>query len=390
MKVLRRPLLWSLSRKLAPQTLDRYVLRRFAFIYASTFAVFITLFILIDAIEHLDDLARDAGSIWSLLRRLFLKYWSALPLVFCKILGPVIALTAALFTATVFQRANELVPVLASGRSYRRFFAPLLACGALLSGITFLIQELWVPRTVEVSREVAQQLQKRMLLSNPKYLDNENGILIALLTYSVPDRKGEGVTIYPVSRGRGRDDYIRARSMVWVKPEISDQGYWLLRDGVVQEYDREGRLVARERPDGEGGPALLYDFFVERPLETTLIPQEFEASKEVAYMSLEDLQHKVRDSGERRWILELHSRFADPTGSFILLLLGLPLIVHFGGRNLFFGALVSACVAAAYYVGASLCADLALRGLLSPTLGAWLAPIAFTALGTTWMRHLRS
>ena len=65
------------------------------------------------------------------------------------------------------------------------------------------------------------------------------------------------------------------------------------------------------------------------------------------------------------------------------------MIIYFGTRNIFFGALISACIATSYFVTLSLVSDLAVNGQIPGALGAGLGPLVFGALGITWLKNLR-
>ncbi|MEM7234066.1 MAG: LptF/LptG family permease, partial [Planctomycetota bacterium] len=126
-------------------------------------------------------------------------------------------------------------------------------------------------------------------------------------------------------------------------------------------------------------------------LKKSLIPADVEAQKEdVVYMTLEQLSRKTEDSVDRRWVVKYYARFATPLSALVLLFIGLPLVSRFGTRNIFLGALLAAICSCAYLVAGSVFTNIAIRGFLPSALGAWLAPLMFTALGVTWFRFLRA
>lgn len=375
-------------------TLDTYVLRHFAFIYVANLICFSSLFVLVDLVEHLDDYTGNSESLGDFLRFIFRYYLAVLPLVFCQFLGPIICLTTGLFALTVLHRNNELIPILASGRSYRRLFLPVLIAGGIVTAASFVVQETYIPRTVETIREVTGVRQGKNTAENLKYLDAEHGLLFALRYYDSSERLARGIAVFPIGR-RDEQQLIQAKSMQWIAPELGHGGHWLLTEGVVQNYRRpKDGSVPRLVPQParrQGTRMKVYEEFKERALGTTLIPEDLELREdEVVYMSLGSLRRKMEESRDRRWTLKYYSRFAYPLGNLILLLVGLPVIVSLGGRNIFFGALVAALLAAAYFVTGSFVSDVALRGFLPAPLGAGLPVLLFTALGVTCLRYLRT
>jgi lipopolysaccharide export system permease protein len=375
-----------------PGTLDRYVLRRFAAIYISNLLSFTLIFVLVDAVMHFEDFAKRRETFVESLVACLRYYAAVTPLVYCQILGPVVAVSAALFTVTTLQRANELVPILAAGRSLRRAFLPILGASLVISGVIFIIQETWIPRTITAIREAVESREGADVYRNVNYGDSANGNLVTFRRYNWFERKAEGVVVLPISSRPSRRLLIQAGSAEWIPPSRpAGAGHWVLRSCAVQEYDAGGHIVTRP-PAGGQGPPRLYEEVAEMRLDTSLIPEDIETRKEdTVYMSLGALRHKARHSPDQAmWTLKLYSRFVFPLTNFVLILLGLPVIVHFGNRNIFFGAIVAVFIATAYFIVNSIAQDLGIKGWIPARLGAGFAPILFTALGATLYREMES
>ena len=86
--------------------------------------------------------------------------------------------------------------------------------------------------------------------------------------------------------------------------------------------------------------------------------------------------------------LTLHSRFVRPLLDMSLVLLGIPLVLSRGSRNIFMAALVGLGLVAAMSVVALGCDALGKSYLLSATLAAWLPLLIFGPLAYTFARPL--
>ncbi len=378
-------------------TLDGYVLRRFLLIYVANLVSFSLIFVLLDLFEHLDEFIVDDQTAGELLHVMTRYYGAILPMVYCHLLGPIVTLTAGLFTVTLFQRANELVPMLANGRSYRRLFAPMLVAAIVIAFGTSLIQEFWIPGTRKTFLEVVGQRDGDRVLVDRKYRDETTGDLIIVKRYHPGERRAEGVTVLPGGRSSSTSPQrlIEARSMRWVQPELEpDAGHWLLEDGWMQTYAPQlGLGYSRLVPVPQStGPPQLGDPFAEERLTTTMIPQDLEIHEEqVVHMTLSQLRRKMDGSSvDRVWAIKFYSRFTDPLGSVILLLLGFPVICFFGTRNIFIGALLAACIGGGYFVSVAFFQEIAVRGFLSGPVGAAFGPLLYLALGITALRYMRT
>lgn len=383
-------------------TLDLYILRIFLGVYVVNLLSFCLIFVLIDLVENLDNFNRQADSLGELFNLMFRYYGINLPIVFCQVLGPIVCLTSGLFTLTLLQRSNELIPILANGRPYRRLFMPVLLAACLISAGTFLVQDLWLPGTREAFSEMSSKRKGRFEVRDLKYKDAPAGTLILIRSYFINEQRAEGVLVLPTSPGKQDDSVISARQMQWVQPS-QGRGYWLMKKGWTSSYeqieflDSEGRQTSRSRlvtvpqPEVEGGADRLSESFIERALETDLVPGALETHEaQVAHMSLAELKWKKENTTDRSWKGKYYSRIFHPVHNVILLLLGLPAIIYSGTTNVFFGAFLAACLGTAYFVVGAFCQELGAQGVLSPAIGAVLGPVLFLALSLTWWRDLPS
>ncbi|MEM7233988.1 MAG: LptF/LptG family permease, partial [Planctomycetota bacterium] len=219
--------------------LDGYVLRLYAMLYSGNLIAFTLLYVMIDLFESLEDFDSRAQTAFELMGLLGKYYLAVIPTVFCQLLGPVVALTSGLFAVTMLARSNELVPMLASGRPFWRIVMPIFVSSLFICGATFLVQELWIPRTADIIKEVTGTKDDKRVLENRTYYDRKEGILIEMKRYFVVEQRAEDVTVFPLPGHERADEsefFIWARKMNWVTPEKGEP-YWLVRDGQIQEYD---------------------------------------------------------------------------------------------------------------------------------------------------------
>ena len=387
----------ELTGRFSP-TLDLYILRMFLAVYAVNLFSFCLIFVLIDLVENLDNFNRQTDSPGELFQFVLRYYSINLPIVFCQVLGPIVCLTSGIFTLTLLQRSNELIPILANGRSYRRLFVPVLFAACLVSVGTYLVQDYWLPGTREAFREMASKRKGRLESRDLKYEDTQKGILILIKRYLINEKRAEGVLVLPTNPGKRPDSVISARQMEWVKP-TQGRGYWLMKSGWISLYEpfefqagsQRSRLVTVPQPELEGGADRLSESFIEQALETVLSPEDLEVREaEVAHMRLADLRRKMRATDDRSWRSKYYSRLFHPVHNVILLLLGLPVIVYFGTSNVFLGAFLSACLGTVYFVTGAFCQQLGAQGILPAAIGSALGPLLFFALSMTWWRDLRS
>ena len=368
--------------------LDRYVLKRFLVIYAGNLVSFTLLFVVIDAINNIDGFIDKSTGFWSLLGLLADCYAALTPVIFCQVLGPVVAVSSGLFTVTTLQRSNEFTPILASGRSYQRALLPILGASLAVSLLVFAVQELWIPGTVGEVRRAAVSRKGKEVFRNLKHVDLEHGNLLSIQRYHRKEESAEGVLVFPLFHRPGHRLFLSAKSAQWNGERGS--GFWTLRDGILQEYDERRNLVPQ--PSEPGAPPALCRSFAEHRLETSLSPEDIELSREqTVYLPLAALRRKAEGSLDQgNWINKYLGRFVTPLNNFILVLMGLPIMVYFGSRNIFVGALVAVGLCGVYFGLSSVSQELGVRGVLPARVGAVLAPVFFASFGATLYRGMRS
>lgn len=372
-----------------PRRLDVYFASRFAAIYFACLAAFLLLFVLVDSISQYGSLADKASSFGELLRLWAAFYAAYLPLLFCRVLSAVTLVAAASFTVTLFLRANELTPIMACGISLRRALAPILVVCVLATGAAIAVQELLIPANGAWIRETRSLGKGRSRSLHAKHFDARHQVLVVFREYQMRKFLADGVLIKSWPGSPGPAFLLEASRARWVE-EKGQPGWWQLEDGWIQNYDPAGKLIPEPAPQGPlaGRPrlqrpfqSLRLDTFV--PLD--LKPQDLvEREASDPYLWLTDIwQHAHGSSEPRRWWIRFYTRLADPLHGLVLVLLGIPLILTKGTRNIFLSAIAAVVLSALYFITFTILVYLGNKGAISPGVAAGLAPLVFGSLGFT-------
>jgi lipopolysaccharide export LptBFGC system permease protein LptF len=405
-----------------PSTLDRYLAGRFAAIYLASLVSFSLLYVLVDSMSQYGALAAGAAGFWGFLRTWSRFYWAQLPILFCRVLGPVTLAASAAFVVTLVHRANEFTPMLAAGISMRRALAPVLALTLFCVLGSAAVQEVWIPSHRDEIREAKAPGRGRVMARHAKYLDAQERILYVFRRYYLRELRGEGVLIFSLEGHRGKGFLIKARSAQWVEPK-GNPGRWILENGLIQEYDGGGSLIlpggsAPAPPRPAGSPLLaapaapspledpaanrLFSPFKLKPLseltETGMRPEDLEEREsQEPYLWLSEVWRKVQEPQieetaryAARWQVRLYGRLADPLHGLILVLLGLPTILSRGTRNIFMSAIATVVISTLYFIAYTFFLNLGNRGVLPPAVATGLPPLFFGALGVTLYSRLPS
>jgi lipopolysaccharide export system permease protein len=390
-----------------PRVLDRYFGGRFVAIYAATLASFTLIYVLVDSVSQYGALSDNSKGFGGFLKVWLQFYAAQVPILFCRVLGPVTAAASAAFTVTLFGRTNELTPILSAGISLRRQAAPIVILAALSVAASTAIQEGWIPAKRDWIRESVSVGRGKSVLRHVMYYDSKARVLVALKRYSPREFAAkDGVLILSSPAPGTKGLLIEARSAAWVPEKIRKTGRpgrWILRDVLVQEYDGAGRLipVAAGADPGKGtgevpgkepaDPAAgrLCTEHEEAALDEIagieMLPQDLaNRQDQESYLRFDEILRQVDRSPDAfRWKIRLFSRIVDPLHGLVLVLLGIPIILSRGSRNIFLSAIAIIVASSLYFVAHLVFLNLGNRGYLSPGLATGLAPLLFGALGIT-------
>jgi lipopolysaccharide export system permease protein len=125
--------------------LDRMLFFAFLRAYCICLTSTLSLYIILDMFNNLDDFGVKAKDFFDVLRNI-ISYYSYRSVQYYDRLCEAIAMLAAVFTIAWMQRNNEVLPVLSAGVSTHRILLPILAGTAVMLGLGIANQELVIPR----------------------------------------------------------------------------------------------------------------------------------------------------------------------------------------------------------------------------------------------------
>ena len=119
---------------------DRYIIKQFLLTSLFSLIAVIVVFVVIDAMEHLDDFIDKQAP----LKAVFLYYVFFVPEI-VKLVTPVALLLASLFVTARLSTQNELTAMKAGGISLYRLMVPFLLVAVIISGASIYFNGWLVP-----------------------------------------------------------------------------------------------------------------------------------------------------------------------------------------------------------------------------------------------------
>jgi lipopolysaccharide export system permease protein len=345
--------------------LDRYIVGEFMRLFLMIMLGILILYLCIDFLQKADSFIRYKAHLSQVVR----YFLYSLPAYAATSL-PIASLIATLLTLGNLSRHNEIIAMRAGGIGLAAIVTPVIACGALISGLGFFNNEFVMPvytaragiiKSVEIEKRQQRVVfqQRKLWLRGP---DNS----IANIELIAPDRNQMlGVNIFKLDPEFSVRERIAADSLVW------ENGAWRLHNGL--KYVINGDQEYSQSVDGE-----VFNI-VENPDDLGMIAK---GSDEMNFSELWDYVKRLKMSGyvATRYEVDLYGKLAFPLSSLLMVLIATPLSlqkVRSGGlgRSVAFAVLI----AFFYWSVASVGTALGRSGAIPPLEAAWLANVLFAS-----------
>lgn len=350
--------------------LDRYVGRIAAGAFGAALLFFVFLSILVDLLSNVSryaDRAFEQGyGGGELAVYLALYYMRLVPILFTSVTPFAIAI-ACMFAVARLQHANEIVPMLFVGRSIQRILRPMLLL-AVVAGAGMAACWQWVVPQVGAAIATTETFLRHGS-AKLKFLvheRHETGECFYAKEFEPVEKRLVGVSMLVQGALALEVKLISAPAATWDEARLD----WRLERGVVKQTDSQG-------------PSEQPQEWLGRPdLTPTVLLQQSRDAIDPEVLSYTDLRQMVATRPNRPDVkLALHRHVAWPLANLLLLLLVLPLAVHYERGSRIERVLIAIGLCGSYMLVDLTCQSLGQKHLLHPIVAAWTPTILFGSLG---------
>jgi lipopolysaccharide export system permease protein len=351
--------------------IDRQLVRGYVKAYIVCLVSLISLYIVIDLFNNIDDFTQNGQAFLSSLGHIA-KYYGYMTIHIFDRLSEAIVLLAAMFTVAWMQRSNELLPQLSAGVSTRRVIRPVLFSACALVLVNVANQEILIPSMRPVIRD---DPKGEKTVSVQSAFDS-TGIWLSGKTATRRERCVRDFTCtIPEGVGNGTFFSLHAKEARYIPPNGEElSGGWLLVDTQQRELPGWTRTDILENLD----PGKY--FLRTADVDFDVLTRDRMWFYQISTLRLFQELNRACSSRLASMAVFFHMRLTRPLLGVILVVMGLSVILRDHNRNVFISAglcLVLCSIFFAAGLGAKYLGD---KEFLSPALAAWLPVLVFGPL----------
>ncbi|MBS1638092.1 MAG: LptF/LptG family permease [Bacteroidetes bacterium] len=359
--------------------LDIYILKRFMGTFLFSIALMLSIFIVFDISEKLQDFIAEKVP----LKEIILEHYLNFIPYYGNLFSPLFTfISVILFTSRMASR-TEFVAMLSSGTSFTRILRPYMIGAAIITFGSLFLNHFIIPRANKVRIAFEDRYINNGYSTEERNIHKQIAPGTFLYLESYDNRVNTGYRISLEKVVNNRQTYmLKAETMKW----DSIKSLWMLSDFF------ERTLVEADTITG----GLTKPFYKEthkfgasRPLKIDFSPKDmwrFESKIEVMpYFELKEYIAKERMKGSSRiefFEVEMYKRTAFPFATFILTIIGVSIASRKirGGVGLHIAA--GLVLSMAYILFMHISTTFATSGMMSPIIAVWIpnlifAPVAF-------------
>jgi len=374
--------------------IDRYLVRQFVGTFLICLVSLTGLYVVFDAFTHLDAFLRYAEKRGSLLEVLG-TYYAGQAIYFFDLTLGLLTLASAMFTVAMLQRHHELTALMAAGVSKVRVMKPVVGCviGVILLGV--VNRELLIPRfrqeLARSPRDLAGDARREFV---PRRDEQTDISIRGQAAYADRQRIEKPVFRLPLAL-EGYARQIVAKEAFYRPPSRGLPGGYLV-NGVELPKDLrlQPSLVLQGKPviitprDAPDQLAQDQCFVVTEidfdQLTNSRAWQTFSST----FQLIRGLRNRSLGFGGSVRVT-IHTRLLQPLLDLTLLMLGVPLLLARGNRNVFVAMGLCGLIVTGFTLVALGFQYLGSIYFISPALAAWAPLMIFAPVAVEMASSLR-
>ena len=349
-----------------PNTVDRYILKRWFWVLTMAGTSGLMLYIIADLTENVEDILKNSVPL-----EVVADYYRYKSFNVVYEISPIIVLVTTLVTFGLLSRTQEITALKAAGLSLFRLAMPVIAASTLVAGMMGGLQSEILPAsnsrmaqlkaTIKADQAVARSTRSAV---NMNWLYGEDNQLFRYGSYDPATSTLRDLHIF-----RFDERYRLVGRLVAARATYVEGPWWILTDGWARSF----------RTDGEN----FSKFEEPRKYRLGEPPEYFEGGltppDEMNYNELATYIEELRQGGQDVTPLEiqLHRKLAYPILSLVMTLVALPFAFRLGRKGALYGVGISLVVGICLVIVDTIFTAMGEAAFLPPPVATWAPAFIF-------------
>ncbi len=346
--------------------IDKYILKKYLSTYIFAVMIIVSIVIVIDYTEKIDDFYSKKAPINAILFDYYLNfipYWA-------NYISPLMVFISTVFFTANLAAKTEIIAILSTGVSFLRFLRPYLIGSVIVGMFTFYAVGWIIPK----ANKTRIAFEQKYIAGSYNYsnrnvhikIDPENYVYME--SYDNSSKTGYKFTIEKIKNNQLLSK-LTADRITW----DSTSKKWKILEYRIRTFEND---VQKLKFGAEIDTALSItakDFENNYQLQETFTNNE-----------LEDFIQKTRmrgSDGIEIYLIEKYMRFATPFGIVILTIIGAIVSARKARGGVGFQIALGFLLAFVYIIFFLMSRGIAQSGGLNPMLAVWLPNIVFGSIG---------
>lgn len=349
--------------------LDWYIFKKYLGTFFFSISLLIIIVIVFDVSENIDSFMKNQATF----KEVVLHYYIPFIPYFINLFIYLFVFISVIFFTSKMAGHTEVIAILSSGVSFKRFLLPYLMAATMLAVGSFYLGNFLIPKTDTVRREFKDKYIERLTKSSGSniHVQIEKGVYVYVGNFDIKRK-----IAYKFTVEKFKDNKMTYKLIADKASYDTINGKWKLENYVERNLERRETMTKAKSKD----TTLML-----KPRDLYNIKEEFE---EMNLFEIRDHIHNLELKGADNTLpyrIEMHKRIASPVAIIILTIIGAALSSRKvrGGMGLHLG--IGIVITFSYILFMEFSRVFALSGLFSPFIAAWLPNIIFSIIGSYFL-----
>jgi len=351
--------------------IDKYILSKFLKTFLFVVLIIVMIIVVIDVTEKIGDFTdKDVPMDAILLYYYHFTQWIA------NLISPITVFIATVYVTASMANHTEIVPMLASGISFRRLLVPYFIGATIIALISFYFNG-WVIPDANKSRRAFE-----IEYIEAKYYFNKNNFHIQispnkylyLNRYVNNNNTGYTFTLEEMKNNR-LVKKLSASQIYW----LADSNKWLIKNWIERELRDDGEIIT-------AGDSLIMDLVI--------LPKDFQSQHRLwETLTNPELDQKIFEiesrglEGVEIYKVEKYFRQTMPVTMLVLVFIGVIVSSRKtkGGTGLQIA--IGFIISFIFIIFAITSRGIAEGGLVNPAIAVWIPNVVFTGVSLLMYRY---